>query len=1067
MKGDFSRGSNPDRKRGKAYRRVLLQQRRLLLDSDLAAMSDAQDQLVRGATRDFGGAAGSPDLGYLVTPGKLQAVFEHLDHVAGEGPQVFHRDYSHKHLGRFPSLYLIHPGGAAGRVWIRVLAGLAPGPTQLVLWARADEPANLLVGFGGVAQSVPVPAGGDFQRLSVNLTVPDPFDGRIAIGTPAGSPGVWLGMIESHEQVATAPYFWVAQGRYHVHGLAVTNPAHQGYPEVSFPAAAGFSVTDVAALPGDARVAAYLETWERGITHVEDRGIREEALGGGQDTTVRTQAMGQVKLVPIGARTADEVRRAFASAQTAAGTLDIEVQAVDADPDPCALPLSGGYTGRDNRLYWFEVHTGGALGTAMLKWSRDNASEIFAVQETSGSVIKLTRGTGLRDGDIVEVLSEVIDLGDATPASFSGDQLVPARRMVGELALLVALPAEEESREPFRLVAVDNPQIEVVPGSDPVRYGADGVRVSKVRRWHGVLRTQAAAGPDPHNTITLEDGIEVTLRGPFEVGSYWQYEARRGQQNDNGDWQATPHGPERRRALLALMRKPTDVNQPMVLESWLDERYSPLPELDADDIAYDGAAVGESVDTVQEAIDELFRRQEQCGDLVVHPGPGWEAVFDRIPPFGDAHVCFQSGTYWVTAPIVISGRGHIRITGAGPGSRIIAPGAEAALIFSSNASVEVSDVYVEAGKTGRGPTHAGINGAVTFEGCTQVSVLRSHFKCAADFERRGACISTRGCERVRVDGCTLQVGHQQVGIQVVDASETSIERNHLAVYEKPEYLFLENVLEVTLYRKSILPLLVRNIAVGNLPNDGLFRNVQAGWAQLDVFFGTEPPLVNPWLAVLGNRPPPGFGDSVIRKHIRQLADEILSARGQISETNGFANWLQSMASQALPAMFQGIVVAGATVGLTRISDNVVMGALQGIHVGASWRNQPTMYIQRVAITGNEIRVTMPFDALRARHGIFVGNGASVLIENNTLHAIRAASTGSRRIDGIRLYGAYLRFVIIRQNHLSQFQTGIRMVQDGPSYTPVQWRATNNLAEGATEVFSADTTTLLVRSENYS
>jgi hypothetical protein len=602
MKGDFSRGSNPDRKRGKPYRRVLLQQRRLLLDSDLAAMSDAQDQLTRGVTRDVGGAAGSSDLGYLITPGKLQAVFEHLDRVRGEGPLVFHRDYSRKYLGRFPSLFLIHPGGAVGRAWIRLLAGLAPNyTTTLALWARADVATNLLVEAGNASITVPIPAGNAFQRVPFTINVPYPFDGQIALRMTPGSPGVWIGLIESHEDVDFAPYFWVAQGRYHVDGLTVANPAHQGYPEVSFPASAGFNVI----LPAPARFAAYLEVWERGITHIEDRGIREEALGGGQDTTVRTQAMGQVKLVPIGGMTAAQVRAAFASVQVATGTLDIEVQAVDSDPDPCALPLSGGYTGRDNRLYWFEVHTGGALGAAVLKWSRDNASELHAVQEISGSTIKLTRGTGLRDGDIVEVLSEVIDLGDASAAKIASNQLVPARRMVGDLALLLALPADEQGREQFRLVAVDNPVISVVP-NDPVRYGASGERVSKVRRWHGLIRTQAATGADPHHTITLEDGILVTLRGSFEVGSYWQYEARRGQQNDNGAWQPAPHGPERSRALLAFISKPAVVTQPMVLEAWLDERYSPLPQLDADDIAYDGSVSETEAGTVQEALDEVY-----------------------------------------------------------------------------------------------------------------------------------------------------------------------------------------------------------------------------------------------------------------------------------------------------------------------------------------------------------------------------------------------------------------------------------------------------------------------------
>src|SRR5579883_477133 len=75
MKGDFSRGIQPDRKRGKLYRRVLLQQGRLLLDSDIAALVDAEDSLLRGLSQDTVGPSGSPDLGYFVTSGPLLAAF--------------------------------------------------------------------------------------------------------------------------------------------------------------------------------------------------------------------------------------------------------------------------------------------------------------------------------------------------------------------------------------------------------------------------------------------------------------------------------------------------------------------------------------------------------------------------------------------------------------------------------------------------------------------------------------------------------------------------------------------------------------------------------------------------------------------------------------------------------------------------------------------------------------------------------------------------------------------------------------------------------------------------------
>src|SRR5215208_1758318 len=105
MKGDFSRGHFPDRKRNKLYRRVLPQQRTLLLDSDVAAMVDSVDTHLRAVATDFGGRYGSHDLGYLVTPGRLLALFERTDAVSIVGtppasgqPPAFFRDYQRKYL---------------------------------------------------------------------------------------------------------------------------------------------------------------------------------------------------------------------------------------------------------------------------------------------------------------------------------------------------------------------------------------------------------------------------------------------------------------------------------------------------------------------------------------------------------------------------------------------------------------------------------------------------------------------------------------------------------------------------------------------------------------------------------------------------------------------------------------------------------------------------------------------------------------------------------------------------------------------------------------------------------
>ena len=101
MYGDFSRGHEPDRRRGRSYRRVLLQMGRPVLDSDLAASTDALLGEVRTLARELGCAAGGSDLGFLVTAGRLLSVFAEswtqLTVTAG-APDVW-LDYRHRLLG--------------------------------------------------------------------------------------------------------------------------------------------------------------------------------------------------------------------------------------------------------------------------------------------------------------------------------------------------------------------------------------------------------------------------------------------------------------------------------------------------------------------------------------------------------------------------------------------------------------------------------------------------------------------------------------------------------------------------------------------------------------------------------------------------------------------------------------------------------------------------------------------------------------------------------------------------------------------------------------------------------
>lgn len=627
MYADLSRGHEPDRARGRHYRRVLLQQGRPVLDSDVAAGVDALLDQVRSASRTLGCSAGSSDLGFLVTPGRLVTIFSEVRsqlRVLGGTPDAW-VDFRHRFAGRYPALHLATSGGPARvRVPATQPLSVGPGGTTLTLWARVEEATTVTV--NGVP--VPLSPGAGDGPVPFTFAIATTTVGSVEIGLDSGQ--AWLYLLEQFQPVGTTGAFSVAAGTYQVDGLVVHTQGAGEFPQVTFRPADGFDWSGGASttptLPGLTWVpvapelaVAYLEVWERTITAVEDPGIREVALGAG-DTTVRTELLGQVKLARVdaaipGPGEVGAVLRAFGEPESSGGELTVSVPAVASSTDPCALPEADGYTGDDNRLYRIEVHTGGPLAQVRLKWSRDNASDLFAATVSGAEELVVDAATPLAAGDLVEVLSSVIDLGDDLPGLVAPGSFAPAHRAVGQLGQLVELPSQAgDDQVRFRLAEVDDAAVAV---SLDGRYGDLSAAGLKLRRWHGVLdpRALAGGGTPTGGPYVLENGITVTLSGDggYRPGQYWQYQARTGTVPAQ-PWRSAPHGPERRYVPLALLRLPpssppgTSHEGPWQLVAWLDERFDHLCDLEADDVGYDGGRVGAGSDTVQEALDELHER---------------------------------------------------------------------------------------------------------------------------------------------------------------------------------------------------------------------------------------------------------------------------------------------------------------------------------------------------------------------------------------------------------------------------------------------------------------------------
>lgn len=300
----------------------------------------------------------------------------------------------------------------------------------------------------------------------------------------------------------------------------------------------------------------------------------------------------------------------------------------------------------------------------------------------------------------------------------------------------------------------------------------------------------------------------------------------------------------------------------------------------------------------------------------------WQSSLSRIADgVADIHICFQPGSYTLTRPILIRNKGHVKVTGAGLGTRLRSTNAEAALRFENCQSVIVRDLYAENNFARTPQTSQRLQGVLSFYDCPRVTVEEASLKCLSSAQKTVACITVSprklGDHRlsevvstVRIQRCHLDVGNNQVGLLLVNTQYTQIDNNQIT------------------------------------------------------------------------------------------------------------------AAQPQNPAAQGIVVGGSIAPDVRILNNTLKNVLQGIHVGVSHhetsRGDPDR-IGSLLILGNTIHVAFPNISrriIKERHGIFVGNCNSLVIENNFLSLQRFSTTANSDIDGIRLYGFLGRRVIIRQNHLT-------------------------------------------------
>lgn len=505
-------------------------------------------------------------------------------------------------------------------------------------------------------------------------------------------------------------------------------------------------------------------------------------------------------------------------------------------------------------------------------------------------------------------------------------------------------------------------------------------------------------------------------------------------------------------------------------------------EVVAADVYYDNSACNmPGVQTVQDALDALCRDRCGCCTLVATPGNGWEKVFDQIPERGDASVCFPIGDYPLANAVKIANRGNLRLTGSGPGSRILANQSEAALIFQNCAGVGITQLAAQTGRAGnKGSALDNLNGTLTFLDCTWVQVEECSLRCAPAGATAATCITVRNkppttanapVTEARLRRCELAVGGEQLGVLLVNVARAQVEDNVMRADGKAAIFQLERG---GVRWQAMKRQLVYGVAAGKAHRKQTGAGVMASvtYNQQTVSFMTDASFVhanaadNDWQTAVDALRPGGMTTpDQLKEYVLNLADEALAGKSEVAKSLSltFGRYIKGLGRQAPVVAFGGIWVAGTIAPEVRILNNTIDGVLAGIHVGLSHREkagqgQPDA-AGFVAIAGNSVNVRLPMGVESQRHGIFVGNVDSLAIENNYLECTRASKADRIMIEGIRIYGWFGRRILVNGNHITGFDIGInfnplnalhfRKTEEAPA-TVLLWIITGNLADGALE-----------------
>lgn len=360
--------------------------------------------------------------------------------------------------------------------------------------------------------------------------------------------------------------------------------------------------------PAQSPFVVYLNVWERSVGAAEDPALREVALGAAMpDTAARVKVVWQVLPLSLAELAIEEtdpskevVRAAFdkwAKGQAApSARLAARSERPDhADEDPCLVKPDARYRGPENQLYRVEVHAGGAAKDATFKWSRENGSVVFPVDELDGTWVQLA-SLGYDDKLDLDV-GDHVEFTDTAYASRL--EALPLLR-VEELDL----PGRR-----VRLSAEPEPGVGRLPHLHPFLRRWDHHEGPKRKGRTSALQN-GALKVEEGEWLPLEDGVEVYFAkgGTYRTGDHWIVPARTA--TGSVEW---PTDPARR----PLLQAPVGIAR----------HFAPLAlvkgEAGAVDLRLAFGPLASSIPAADEATlaaEEQARQQEQAAEADLSGG---------------------------------------------------------------------------------------------------------------------------------------------------------------------------------------------------------------------------------------------------------------------------------------------------------------------------------------------------------------------------------------------------------------------------------------------------------------